>query len=121
MAFAIILSLFLFSFLSAAKVVTYDWSLTWVWANPDGRQARPVIGVNNHWPCPTINVDKGDQVVVHIHNNLGNETTTMHWHGLYQEGTNNMDGPSMVTQCPIQPGSSYTYKFNVRLTLYTYK
>ena len=23
------------------------------------------------------------------------------------------DGPSMVTQCPIQPNSSYTYRFNV--------
>ena len=23
------------------------------------------------------------------------------------------DGPSTVTQCPIQPNSSYTYRFNV--------
>jgi iron transport multicopper oxidase len=26
-------------------------------------------------------------------------------------GSNNMDGPVGVTQCPIPPGSSYTYKF----------
>lgn len=115
MAFRFFLSFTLFSYLVAAKVVTYDWSLTWVWANPDGREARPVIGINHQWPCPTMHVDKGDEVVVHIHNKLGNETSTMHWHGLYQKGTNNMDGPSMVTQCPIQPGTSYTYQFNVRL------
>lgn len=113
MALIFFLSFLLFPFLTAAKVVTYDWSLTWVWANPDGRNARPVIGINNQWPCPTIHVDTGDEVVVHIHNDLGNETSTMHWHGLYQEETNNMDGPAMVTQCPILPGSSYTYQFKV--------
>ena len=118
MAFNFFLSLMFFCCLAAAKVVTYDWSLTWVWTNPDGRLARPVVGINNQWPCPTINVDKGDEVVVHIHNNLGNETTTMHWHGLYQRGTNNMDGPSMVTQCAIQPGTSYTYRFNVSFPKY---
>ena len=115
MAFIFLLSFVLFPFLAAAKVVTYDWSLTWVWANPDGREARPVVGINNQWPCPTIHVEKGDKLIVKLHNNLGNETTSMHWHGLYQNGTNNMDGPAMVTQCSIQPGSSYTYQFNVRL------
>jgi iron transport multicopper oxidase len=120
MAFIFLLSFILFPFLAAAKVVTYYWSLTWVWANPDGREARPVVGVNNQWPCPTIHVNKGDELIVKVHNNLGNETTSMHWHGIYQHGTNNMDGPSMVTQCPIQPGSSYTYQFNVR-TAHTWK
>ena len=115
MSFKFLLSFTLFFYLTAAKVVTYDWKLTWVWANPDGRLARPVIGINNAWPCPTVHVDKGDELVVHIHNHLGNETSTMHWHGMYQHGTNNQDGPSMVTQCPIPPGTSYTYKFNVWL------
>ena len=34
-------------------------------------------------------------------------------HGLFQRGTQWADGPEMVTQCPIRPGSSYTYRYNV--------
>ncbi|KAG6844313.1 hypothetical protein H0H87_007842, partial [Tephrocybe sp. NHM501043] len=36
-----------------------------------------------------------------------------HWHGIYQNGTNWADGPAMVTQCPIIPGNSFVYDFNV--------
>ena len=33
-------------------------------------------------------------------------------HGLFQRLSAWADGPSYVTQCPIQPGHKYTYKFN---------
>lgn len=56
----------------------------------------------------------GDTVVVTLNNKLGNETTSLHWHGLYQAGSNANDGPPMVTQCPILPGQSYIYTFRVR-------
>jgi len=58
-------------------------------------------------------VDLGDKVVIHVTNNLGNETTSIHWHGLYHEGTTNMDGAAHVGQCPIPPGKSFTYEFFV--------
>jgi iron transport multicopper oxidase len=111
-----LLSLFFVSFatLIHSAVVRYDWELTWVHANPDGRLVRPVIGVNGKFPCPTINVNVGDQLVVNIKNSLGNESTSIHWHGMHQEGTNGMDGPTGATQCPIPPGSSFTYDFTVR-------
>jgi len=32
---------------------------------------------------------------------------------VFQRGTPWADGPSMVTQCPIRPGSRYTYRFSV--------
>ena len=107
-----------FSFLSLAALAkaggpTYNWDITWVTANPDGQFARPVIGVNNAWPCPTINVTVGDTVTVTINNKLGNETTGLHFHGIDQIGTPEMDGPSGVTQCPVPPGSSMTYQFVV--------
>ena len=109
------LSLFFLSFttLVSSAVVTYDWELTWVNANPDGRLVRPVIGVNGQFPCPTINVNVGDQLVVNVKNSLGNQSTSIHWHGLHQEGTNAMDGPTGAIQCPIPPGSSFTYDFTV--------
>lgn len=115
------LSIFFLSFatLIHSAVVTYDWELTWVHANPDGRLVRPVIGVNGQFPCPTINVNVGDQLIVHVKNSLGNESTSIHWHGMHQEGTNAMDGPTGATQCPIPPGSSFTYDFTVCATYIT--
>lgn len=38
---------------------------------------------------------------------------TLHWHGLSQKGNNANDGISMVAQCPIIPGTSYTYTFTL--------
>jgi len=38
-----------------AKTVTYNWDVTWVWASPDGF-GRPVVGINNHFPCPPMEV-----------------------------------------------------------------
>jgi len=76
-----------------AATFTYTWNLGWVQANPDGRQMRPVIGINGQWPNPTISGNLGDNVVVTVNNNLGNESTSIHWHGLSQIGDNNNDGP----------------------------
>ncbi|KAK5142357.1 hypothetical protein LTR04_002261 [Oleoguttula sp. CCFEE 6159] len=105
----------LFPFLQHAltSTVTYTFDLAWVTANPDGQLARPVIGVNGKWPLPTINCAVGDQVVINVNNNLGNESTGLHFHGLKQRGTNGYDGPPGVVQCPIPPGSSFQYSFTV--------
>ncbi|KAI0388597.1 multicopper oxidase-domain-containing protein [Xylariaceae sp. FL0594] len=94
------------------KTVSLQWSLGWKWIAPDG-YGRPVVAVNNQWPPPTIDICKGDRLVVQVTNNLGNETSSIHWHGLYQIGQNQMDGPAMATQCPIPPGSVFTYDFPV--------
>jgi iron transport multicopper oxidase len=96
-----------------AKTVTYDFNLTWVTANPDGLYDRKVVGINGHWPLPVIEVDKGDQLVVNMYNGLGDKNGSIHFHGMYQNTTNTMDGPSMITQCPVAPGSSITYNFTV--------
>ena len=101
------------STLSKAATVTYDFNITWVTANPDGAFPRPVIGINGQWPIPYITADVGDQVIVNVHNQLGNQTTGLHFHGLYMNGTNDMDGPVGVTQCGIAPGLSFKYDFKV--------
>lgn len=96
-----------------AKTVELDWNVTWVVANPDGLKDRRVVGINGQWPLPTIEVDKGDRLVVNVHNTLPKHNTSIHFHGLYQNGTNYMDGPPMLVQCPIPPGASFTYNFTV--------
>ncbi|KAF2726361.1 multicopper oxidase [Polychaeton citri CBS 116435] len=96
-----------------ADTVTYDWDIEWTRANPDGLQERSVIGINGQWPCPLLNITKGDRVVVNVVNKLGNESTSIHFHGLYQNGTNSMDGPVGATQCEIPPGGKFTYDFTI--------
>ncbi|KAJ5609385.1 Multicopper oxidase type 2 [Penicillium herquei] len=101
--------------LAAAKDVYLDWNVTWVNASPDGFE-RPVIGINGEWPCPQIDVDVGDRLIVDVYNGLGNESTGVHWHGMHQNGTGVMDGPSGVTQCPIAPGQHMQYNFQINQT-----
>lgn len=98
--------------LAAAKDVYLNWNITWVNAAPDGVE-RPVIGVNGQWPCPQIDVNVGDQLIVDVYNGLGNESTAIHWHGMRQEGSGVMDGAVGVTQCPLPPGSHMQYHFDV--------
>ncbi|KAI0912263.1 Cupredoxin [Ustulina deusta] len=93
-----------------AATVTYNWEVTWVWAAPDGFW-RPVIGINNSWPCPIIEASVGDTVVVNLLNKLGNETTGMHFHGINQINSNAMDGSVGSCQCPLPPNYSITYSF----------
>ena len=48
---------------------------------------------------------------------LGNQSTSMHFHGLFQNGTTEMDGPVGVTQCDVPPGHSFKLNFTVRTAI----
>ncbi|KAF4982830.1 hypothetical protein FZEAL_1622 [Fusarium zealandicum] len=98
---------------SLAATVSYDFTIEWVRANPDNAFERPTIGINGKWPVPRIEANVGDTVLVNAHNNLGNQSTSLHFHGLFMNGSSHMDGPSQVTQCPITPGESFLYKFTI--------
>lgn len=103
----------LFTNWTFAKTVTYDFNISWVNANPDGLFERKVVGINGQWPLPVIEVDKGDRLIVNMYNGLGNKNASIHFHGMFQNGTSDMDGPSMITQCPVVPGQSFSYNFTV--------
>jgi iron transport multicopper oxidase len=96
-----------------AELRTYDFNVGWVARNPDGLRDRPVIGINGEWPIPRIEATVGDRIIVNVHNQLGNESTSLHFHGLFMNGTNEMDGVAGVTQCGIPPNSDFTYNFTV--------
>jgi len=74
---------------------------------------RPTIGINGEWPIPRIEATIGDRIIVNVINQLGNQSTSLHFHGLFQNGTTMMDGPVGVSQCAIPPGASFTYNFTV--------
>lgn len=96
-----------------AKTHTFNWNISFVDANPDGLFPRKMIGINNEWPNPTIRIGKNDRIIINLTNNLPNQNTSLHFHGLFQRDSNTQDGPEYVTQCPIAPGVTFTYDFNV--------
>ncbi|TDW25227.1 multicopper oxidase [Rhizobium azibense] len=65
---------------------------------------------NNQVPGPTLRVTEGDRVRINVRNDLP-ESTTVHWHGLILP--NEMDGPAMITQKPIEPGQEFSYEYTV--------
>ena len=88
----------------------YYLELTDVTVSPDG-VARSAMAVNGTIPGPTLFADWGDTVVVHVKNNLttSNNGTSIHFHGIRQNYTNDQDGVSSITQCPTAPEESITY------------
>ena len=56
-------------------------------------------------------VCQGDRIVVDVQNNMAGSEVTIHWHGLWQRGTQYMDGVPMLTQCPIHEGQTFRYDF----------
>ena len=70
--------------------------------------------INNTYPGPWIQACWGDDLEITVKNNLKTNGTTIHWHGIRQLNTTEMDGVNGVTECPIAPGQEFTYKFKAR-------
>ncbi|XP_027159854.1 laccase-5-like [Coffea eugenioides] len=71
------------------------------------------ITVNGQYPGPTLEVNNGDSLEIKVINKA-QYNVTIHWHGIRQMRTAWSDGPEFVTQCPIRPGGSYTYRFTIQ-------
>ncbi|EFY85484.1 laccase Lcc4 [Metarhizium acridum CQMa 102] len=88
----------------------YWLELTDVSVDPDGF-SRSAIAVNGSIPGPTLFADWGDTVVVHVTNSLTTSLngTSIHFHGIRQNYTNENDGVVSITQCPLAVHQSTTY------------
>ncbi|MDE2264707.1 MAG: multicopper oxidase domain-containing protein [Alphaproteobacteria bacterium] len=67
-------------------------------------------GYNHQVPGPLLRFYVGEKVEIVVHNQLP-QPTTVHWHGMAVP--NAMDGVPGVTQRPIPPGDTFTYRFTV--------
>ncbi|KAL5222123.1 hypothetical protein ABZP36_026836 [Zizania latifolia] len=74
--------------------------------------SKSVVTVNGQFPGPTVFAREGDLVVVRVVNHAS-YNMSIHWHGIRQLRSGWADGPAYITQCPIQPGGSYVYKFTI--------
>ncbi|KAL0573068.1 hypothetical protein V5O48_008894 [Marasmius crinis-equi] len=83
--------------------------------SPDGFSRAGVLA-GSSFPGPLITGEKGNYFKIKVLNQLEDESmatsTSVHWHGLNQHGSNWADGVSQVTQCPILPGHSFEYRFH---------
>ncbi|XP_078179385.1 laccase-3-like [Carex rostrata] len=70
------------------------------------------ITVNGMFPGPTLEARNGDTMIIKAINRSP-YNSTLHWHGIRQLRTAWADGPEFVTQCPIRPGETYTYRFTI--------
>ncbi|KAL6179373.1 hypothetical protein ACLB2K_050888 [Fragaria x ananassa] len=70
---------------------------------------KSILVVNDSFPGPEIRVHQGDTVYVNVHNQ-GDYGLTIHWHGIKQPRNPWSDGPEYITQCPIPPGTNFTYE-----------
>ncbi|KAA3474354.1 laccase-6-like [Gossypium australe] len=79
-----------------------------------------IVTVNGMYPGPTIYAREDDTVVVKV-SNLTPYNISIHLHGVRQRLTCWFDGPAYITQCPIQAGQNFKYRFtllNQRGTLF---
>jgi FtsP/CotA-like multicopper oxidase with cupredoxin domain len=74
----------------------------------DGNPATEVWSYNGVVPGPVLRHRQGDRLRVKVENTLDVETT-VHWHGIRLP--NAMDGVPYLTQQPVHPGESFTYRF----------
>ena len=75
------------------------------------RVKLPVFAFNGQVPGPVFRVQENDWIKVNAINKT-EEMHTIHWHGVDVIYT--MDGVPMVTQDPIHPDETFTYRFQAR-------
>lgn len=80
-------------------------------AAPDG-YLRTMLVINGQYPGPLIEANEGDTLNILVVNRM-KRPISIHWHGIHQNGNPWMDGVTGVTQCPIQPDSSFLYTFKL--------
>ncbi|KAL3737528.1 hypothetical protein ACJRO7_019124 [Eucalyptus globulus] len=73
---------------------------------------KDIVTVNGMYPGPVVYAEEDDRVIVKV-TNESPYNVTIHWHGIRQRLSCWSDGPSYITQCPIQAGQSFTYEFTL--------
>ncbi|KAF4384531.1 hypothetical protein F8388_003838 [Cannabis sativa] len=75
-------------------------------------KSKDIVTINGKFPGPVVYAQEGDAVTVKV-TNESPFNMTIHWHGVRQILSCWYDGPSYITQCPIQSGQSFTHKFTL--------
>ncbi len=77
-----------------------------------GRRTEQAITVNGMLPGPTLRMREGQDVEIHVRNDLPDQSTSIHWHGILLPAE--MDGVPGVSYPGIAPGETFVYKYRLR-------
>ncbi|MFW1851138.1 copper resistance system multicopper oxidase [Acinetobacter guillouiae] len=95
-----------------AAIKEYQLSIDEGIVNVTGKSVKRIT-VNGQFPAPLLEFEEGDEAVIRVKNNLKNQDSSIHWHGLLLPGI--MDGvPGFNGYNGIKPNEEFVYKFKVR-------
>lgn len=95
-----------------AAIKEYQLSIDEGIVNVTGKPVKRIT-VNGQFPAPLLEFEEGDEAVIRVKNNLKNQDSSIHWHGLLLPGI--MDGvPGFNGYNGIKPNEEFVYKFKVR-------
>ncbi|MEB3838237.1 copper resistance system multicopper oxidase [Acinetobacter sp. IK25] len=102
----------LFSPWTLAAIKEYHLNINEQQVNVTGQPLKRIT-VNGKFTAPLLEFEEGDEAVIHVHNQLKNQDTSLHWHGLLLPGL--MDGvPGFNGFKGIAPNGDFVYRFKVK-------
>ncbi|WP_347016529.1 multicopper oxidase domain-containing protein [Acinetobacter seifertii] len=95
-----------------AAIKEYHLNINEQQVNVTGQPLKRIT-VNGKFTAPLLEFEEGDEAVIHVHNQLKNQDTSLHWHGLLLPGL--MDGvPGFNGFKGIAPNGDFIYRFKVK-------
>lgn len=95
-----------------AAIKEYHLNINEQQVNVTGKPLKRIT-VNGKFIAPLLEFEEGDEAVIHVHNQLKNQDTSLHWHGLLLLGL--MDGvPGFNNFKGIAPNGDFVYRFKVK-------
>ncbi|WP_284079061.1 copper resistance system multicopper oxidase [Acinetobacter nosocomialis] len=95
-----------------AAIKEYHLNINEQQINVTGKPLKRIT-VNGKFTAPLLEFEEGDEAVIHVHNQLKNQDTSLHWHGLLLPGL--MDGvPGFNGFKGIAPNGDFVYRFKVK-------
>ncbi|RDW91612.1 multicopper oxidase-4 [Coleophoma crateriformis] len=74
---------------------------------------KDVLLINGTSPGPELRLTEGRTYWIRVYNDLPNDNTTMHWHGLTMAVSPFSDGTPQASQWPIPPLHFFDYEINI--------
>ncbi|MGR8953660.1 MAG: copper resistance system multicopper oxidase [Gammaproteobacteria bacterium] len=96
--------------LRAASADTYHLTVAEKSVNLIGEKQSAIVA-NGVLPAPTLRWREGEEVTLNVTNRL-KEQTSIHWHGIILPY--DMDGVPGISFAGIEPGQTFTYRFQVK-------
>ncbi|QNX86999.1 copper resistance system multicopper oxidase [Acinetobacter seifertii] len=95
-----------------AAIKEYHLNINEQQVNVTGQPLKRIT-VNGKFTAPLLEFEEGDEAVIYVHNQLKNQDTSLHWHGLLLPGL--MDGvPGFNGFKGIAPNGDFVYRFKVK-------